>query len=133
MAIDLNSILPYGRDFRDQPEPLWWYSRADEQVIGTERLMQEYGFASLQQLMDCDFLVPLWRTDLLRQERAFLRVQPRSPAVRRVEAAPDGLFDRAFRAYIEQARLVHDWRVWETNALRRDAEKWCRDNHIPWR
>lgn len=131
--LDLTSALPYGRDFRESAQQQWWYSRADEQIIHVERLRAEYGFQSDAALYDCTFLVPLWRTDVLRKERAFLRIQPRSPMVRRVEAQPDAMLDRAFRVYVEQARLMHDWREWEQKALRRDGEKWCRENGIPFK
>lgn len=133
MAIELNSILSYGRNFREHSQPVWWFSMADEKVVDADTLRREFGFQSVEQMRACTFLVPVFQTDIIDEERAFLRVQPRSPKLRRLEALPDEALDRAFRAYIEQARLTYDWRAWEHRALRRDGEKWCREHGIPYR
>lgn len=130
--IDLNNILNYGRDYGEGGQPFWWFNLADEQVVD-EKWLRSFGYDTPERIAECSFVIPLFRTDIIAEEREFLRRQPRSPLIRQLLAMPEDGLDKAFRAYVERAHLMHEWRVWEQRALRRDGEIWCRENNIQYR
>jgi hypothetical protein len=133
MMIYLNSILPYGRYLGGDPSPVWWYCSTEERVVSVAEARSLWGYPDLFSMLDSPFLTPLFVTDILREERAFLARRPKGPLVRHLMTLQDDMLDAAFRQYVEQAHLQIEWRIWEREALRRDAEEWCRQHGFLYR
>lgn len=131
--IHLNSILSYGRYLGGDPTPVWWYCATENRVVSVAEARSRWGYPDLFSMLDSPFLTPLFVTNILREERAFLLRRPRGPLVRRLMALPDDALDAAFCQYVEQAHLQAEWRRWERDALRRDAENWCVQHGFPFR
>ena len=131
--LKLDDIIYYGRFYaceKREYSVLWWLSADELRVFATKELISDFGYGSVDEIAASERFIPFFETDVIELEKRFMYGRNEHELEKIRETAKD--YDVAFRIYTEKHFLTSAWHDYEREALLHDAEKWCRENGIPY-
>ena len=133
MVLDVDKIIYYGRyySFEDETnENLWWFNRDDLEVYSTQKLIDEYSFNNIDEIVLSDRYIRLFKTDIITVEKSFMcQYYPRY-AIMVLENSRKNDYDISFKTFIDENNLTREWFEYEKAKLLEDAIDWCNENAI---
>ena len=135
MKININDVLYYGRHYTDtSSEPYWWFSKDDYQIYSSENLIKEYSYKDTDDILQSEYFIPLFQTDIIELEKEFLAEYNSKPLQAKTEnlvTQSNGNFDLAFKTLIEvEEGMSENWYGFERKKLYNDAVNWCQKHNI---
>lgn len=128
MTLSIKDIMNYGCWYRHESTVDWWFCLTDGRIYETEDLFNEFGYKTKQEIEESELYILLFKTDMIAAEKHFLNER----GIRNFDGLPDSEFAIEFRKVLDMDFILClQWGDFEDSVLKRDAVKWCRENHIP--
>lgn len=135
MKINIKDIMYYGRHYTDiTSEPYWWFGKDDYQIYSSESLIKEYSYKDTDDILQSEYFIPLFQTDIIELEKEFLaeyNSRPLQDKTEKLVTQANGNFDLAFKTLIEvEEGMSENWYGFERKKLYNDAVNWCQKHNI---
>ncbi len=115
-----------------------WFEKSSFKFFYTSNLIDMFGYKNCEEIGNSGHFIPVLKTDTLALKKEFIS-RFHKELEDEVKAYMDGKnygFDLAFRKYIDEyfycEPLDREYENFEHNRLVEEAEKWCKENNIPY-
>lgn len=129
MVVSIEEIAPLGGSLGEYSEPTCWFCIFDYRCYDGETL-RNMGVGQEERTPENGY-IPLFRTNMRTVAKDFLRSQSPKEYEPIFEEYED--FDRAFNIFLYRCSLYKKWILYRDRRLKRDAVRWCKENHLPWK
>lgn len=139
MKIDLIDAALFGEWSSEDEleyEILSWYEKSSFQFFSTEKLIEEFGYKDYNEIESCGHFIPVFKTDVVALKKEFvanLHSSEVEDEIHEIMKRKKRIYDVAFKIWGEEhPTLWGEYYEFERDRLLKDAEKWCKDNNIPY-
>lgn len=139
MKVDLTNAALFGEWCSEDEleyKVLSWYEKSSFQFFSTEKLIEEFGYKDYNEIESCGHFIPVFKTDVVAIKKEFVANLHSNEVEKEIQTIIDSKkcsYDVAFKIWGEvHKRLRREYYDFEHDRLLKDAEKWCKENNIPY-
>ncbi len=121
----------------------YWLEKSSSSFFYTGNLIEKFGYKDYDEIKSSGYFIPVFKTDIIAFQREFIANYPDKSVQECIDTIIendnyefDEGYEVAFRIltqdYPEFDDFTKEYFVYEKKKLFDDAEKWCKENNIPY-
>lgn len=129
IKFDILANIYFARYYSNLPvtaETTWLFSTYDYTLYSQQDIMHNFGYHSLQQILESENYIPFVRVDIHALKLEYINQYfPKEALI-----LDEGNLDVSFAKMIEKLNSVSHWYFYERYALQKAVTQWCKENRI---
>ncbi len=145
MKIDLSDAAFCGEWCSEEAEYeiIYWFEKSSFQFFYTGKLINEFGYKDCEEIESSGHFIPVFKTDVIELQKNFIADYHNKEIEETINSiiennnyGYDSGYEVAFRIltqdFPEYDDFSKEYYSFEKKQLEEDAEKWCKENAIPY-